>query len=426
MSTSSLVADAGHRCILSADIVWRTRVRVSLRSLTILYVTYANLSGCKARPLPLKGHLELTRTICIFLSGIFILVPPLCAQLPVAKVVESANRFLALLTDGQRQKVMFAFDDEQQRARWSNFPTGMVPRAGINFREMTEPQRAAVLDLLGTVLSPMGLEKVNQIRMADDDFKVNGSRNGPGGRGRPGGNAGPPPGQNGPPGGKRGPGGGGGDLFGSDLYYISFLGKPSASAPWMLQFGGHHLALNITISGSNGVMTPSLTGAQPATFTANGKNVRPLGRESDKALALLRSLDDTQRKQAILTYRVPDLVLGPGQDGKKISPEGLKVSQMNERQRAMLLDVVAEWVDIMNTGSAAERLAQIKAELNETWFAWSGETDFRAGENITAYYRIQGPHLVIEYAPQNGDPTNHVHTIYRDPTNDYGRALAKR
>jgi hypothetical protein len=31
--------------------------------------------------------------------------------------------------------------------------------------------------------------------------------------------------------------------------------------------------------------------------------------------------------------------------------------------------------------------------------------------------------VVIEYAPQplGGDPTLHVHTIYRDPTNDYGR-----
>jgi hypothetical protein len=35
----------------------------------------------------------------------------------------------------------------------------------------------------------------------------------------------------------------------------------------MLQFGGHHLALNITIDGDKGVLTPTLTGAQPAKFT---------------------------------------------------------------------------------------------------------------------------------------------------------------
>ena len=101
-------------------------------------------------------------------------------------------------------------------------------------------------------------------------------------------------------------------MFGQDLYYISFLGQPSNTKPWMLQFGGHHLALNITIVGKNGVMTPTLTGAQPATFKLNNQTIRPLGRESDKALALVQSLDAKQREQAVLNYRVADLVLGPG------------------------------------------------------------------------------------------------------------------
>jgi hypothetical protein len=214
-------------------------------------------------------------------------------------------------------------------------------------------------------------------------------------------------------------------MFGSDLYYISFLGTPSTANPWMLQFGGHHLALNITIAGSKGVLTPTLTGAQPATFKLDGKTIRPIGRESDKALALLQSLDDKQRKQAILSYTVADLVLGPGQDGKKIAPEGLKASAMNEKQQATLLDLIAEWAGIMNDSSAAPRMAEIKADLSETWFAWSGATAGEAGTNITAYYRIQGPHLIIEYAPQRDEPTNHVHTMYRDPTNDYGSGLAK-
>lgn len=348
--------------------------------------------------------------------------------------MQAADKFLALLNDEQQQKVTYAFDDEQQRARWSNFPTPVVPRGGINLKQMTPQQRAALMELLATVLSPMGLEKVNQIRMADDDFKVNGSRNGPQGRGPGrgprGGNDGPPPGQNGPPQQDAGRGGPGGrqptnrdDLFGGDLYYVSFLGKPSRTDPWMLQFGGHHLALNITIALNKGVMTPSLTGAQPATFTLDGKTIRPVGRESDKGLALLQSLSEAQRRQAILAYRVADLVLGPGQDGKKIEPEGLKVSQMNEKQREMLLDLIAEWTNIMSQGAAAARMAELKADLSETWFAWSGLTDFAPGANITAYYRIQGPHLVIEYAPQNDEPNNHVHTIYRDPTNDYGRQL---
>jgi hypothetical protein len=217
-------------------------------------------------------------------------------------------------------------------------------------------------------------------------------------------------------------------MFGKDLYYISILGKPSEKDPWMLQFGGHHLALNITIVGEHGVLTPSLTGAQPALYTVNGKTVRPLGQESDKAIALLNALDDAQRKQAILNYRVADLVLGPGQDGKTILPEGLKASAMNDKQRAMLLDVIAEWTGIVHESAAATRMAEIKAALNETWFAWSGPTTVQPGRNITAYYRIQGPKLVIEYAPQRlgGDLSMHVHTMYRDPTNDYGRGLTAK
>jgi hypothetical protein len=352
-----------------------------------------------------------------------------------ADIVHAANTFLSSLSTEQRQKVLYAFDDAKQRVRWSNFPTGFVPRGGISLKQMSAPQRDAAMKLLATVLSPMGLEKVNEIREADDDFKANGSKRGPGGRGgRPPGPA--PGGQNGPPPQFGGPGGpdaigrrppfSSDDMFGSDLYFISFLGMPSTTHPWMLQFGGHHLALNITIAGNQGVLTPTLTGAQPATFKLNGKTIRPLGRESDKAHALLQSLDEKQRGQAVLPYTVADLVLGPGQDDKKIAPEGLKASEMNAAQRAMLLDLIAEWAGIINKSSADARMAQVKAELNETWFAWSGLTAGAAGSNITAYYRIQGPHLLIEYAPQHDEPTNHVHTIYRDPTNDYGRALVKQ
>ena len=361
------------------------------------------------------------------------------AQTTTAEVVNAADKFLATLSAEQRQKVSYAFDDEQQRARWSNLPTGFVPRGGISLKQMTPVQREAAIKLLATVLSPMGLQKVNEIREADDDFKANGSRRGPGGPGGPPPGGPPPNAQGGPsPGFGRpgGPGGGAGqggrpsfssdEMFGSNLYYISFLGKPSTTTPWILQFGGHHLALNITIAGSRGVLTPTLTGAQPATFSLDGKTVRPLGRESDKALALVQSLNDSQRKQAVLNYQVPDLVLGPGQDGKKIVPEGLKASTMTPQQQAMLLGIVAEWTDILNENAAAGRMAQITADLKETWFAWSGPTDGKAGSNITAYYRIQGPHLVIEYAPQHDEPANHVHTIYRDPTNDYGTGLTRQ
>ncbi|MGO9831601.1 MAG: DUF3500 domain-containing protein [Myxococcaceae bacterium] len=311
------------------------------------------------------------------------------------QVVTAANAFLLTLDAKQRESTLFAFDDEKQRARWSNLPVTLVRRAGVSLKELNAAQRSAALALISSALSRRGFEKVQAIMEGDEILKIAEENN---------------------------------PMFGKDLYYISILGTPSAKTPWMVQFGGHHLALNITIAGERGLLTPTLTGAQPALYTSNGKTVRPLGAESDKALALLTALDDSQRKQAILSFRLADLVLGPGQDGKTIQPEGLKASAMNERQRAMLLGLISEWTGILNEAGAAARMAELKADIEETWFAWSGPATASPGQNITAYYRIQGPHLVIEYAPQRlgGDPSMHVHTMYRDPTNDYGRGLGMK
>jgi hypothetical protein len=313
-----------------------------------------------------------------------------CAQSSLSvtsNIVASANAFLSSLDEGQRSKVLFEFNDTAQRTRWSNLPTTMVPRAGLKMGDLSGPQRKAAMGLLAATLSKRGYEKVLAIVEGDEVLRA--------------------------------AGGGQGSMFGRDQFYISILGKPSVKDPWMLQFGGHHLALNVTVVGPDGILTPSLTAAQPAKYTVDGKTVRPLGAENDKAFALVNALDAGQRKQAILNYKVADLVLGPGQDGKMIQPEGIKGSAMNASQQAMLLELVGEWAGIVNEQAAAVRMAELKANLSETWFAWSGPTT----NGMPAYYRIQGPTVVIEYAPQplGGDPTMHIHTIYRDPTNDYGK-----
>src|SRR5262249_43058670 len=188
--------------------------------------------------------------------------------------------------------------------------------------------------------------------------------------------------------------------------------------------GGHHLGLNITIVGEHGTLTPSHTGAQPAHYEIEGKTIRPLGHETDKAFALINSLDEAQRKQAILGFEMHDLVLGPGRDGQTIQPEGVKGSALNEKQQEMLLDLATEWTGMMYEAAAKAKKEEIKKNIAETWFAWSGPTE----EGAAAYFRIQGPTVIIEYAPQSlgGDPTKHIHTIYRDPTNDYGVKWWKR
>jgi Protein of unknown function (DUF3500) len=186
----------------------------------------------------------------------------------------------------------------------------------------------------------------------------------------------------------------------------------------MIQFGGHHLGLNITLVGARRTLAPSHTGAQPAIYEVAGKTIRPLGGEHDRAFALLNSLNDAQRKQAILGFQIRDLVLGPGRDGQMIQPEGIKGSALNDKQRQMLLDLAGEWIGIMHEAVAKTKMDEVKSNIGETWFAWSGPTE----NGSAAYFRIQGPTVFIEYAPQRlgGDPTKHIHTIYRDPTNDYG------
>lgn len=309
-------------------------------------------------------------------------------ETPTAKIVNAADAFIDTLTADQRKREVFAFTDDAQRRRWSNLPVTMVPRAGLSLADLIPGQRDAAMNLLKAALSAKGYQKVLEIMQGDEMLKT----------------------------------GGGNSMFGRDLYYISMLGTPSEKSPWMLQFGGHHLAINLTVDGAHGTLTPTLTGAQPSLYTWQGKTVRPLGEESDKGMAFLNSLTEDQRKKAILSFRVADLVLGPGEDGKTIVPEGLKGSAMTAKQKAALLDLIHAWAGIVHDAAAAARMKEIAAGIEDTWFSWSGPTTVEPGKNIAAYYRIQGPKVVIEYAPQrnNADPTIHVHTMYRDPTNDYG------
>jgi hypothetical protein len=306
--------------------------------------------------------------------------------------VASAQKVLSSLDEAGRAKIQFPFNSEQ-RTRWSNLPTGAFKREGVRLGDLTASQRAAVMALLETAYSASGYRKVTEIMRADDVFRE--TRGGRGGRG-------------------------GAVAFGSDEYYVAFVGMPSTTEPWILQFGGHHLAINMTFAGARATLAPTHTGAQPATFTLESRTVRPLGQESDRAFALIASLSPEQQKQAILPYAVSDLVLGPGQDGRTIQPEGVRVSTLSASQQATLMEIVREWAGIANDAYAAPRLAEIRGSLPQSYFAWSGPTT----PGSVAYFRIQGPSLVVEYAPQRD--VDHVHTIYRDPTNDYGAAYARK
>src|SRR4051794_22614503 len=100
------------------------------------------------------------------------------AQSATSRVVSAANKFLSTLDEKQRQSVLFAFDDQEQRARWSNFPTAMVPRRGLGLKDLNTAQRSAALALVSSVLSRRGYEKVEQIMGGDETLKIN-EGNGP-------------------------------------------------------------------------------------------------------------------------------------------------------------------------------------------------------------------------------------------------------
>lgn len=277
---------------------------------------------------------------------------------------------------------------------WSNYPASDVLRPGLPLGDMTEEQRAAAMALLQAALSPEGYAKVQQIIASDQALHEGGTNY----------------------------------ASGTDAYVLGIFGTPSEDGNWMMQFGAHHLGLNLVIRGGDGTLTPTMTGAQPAQYTdAEGNAVRVLADENDKAFALLDSLTEDQRAKAVLGYEVNDLVYGPGATSAPMMPEGLQGSDMTEEQQALMIDIISEWTGIVTEDWAAPRLDQLRADLDETWFAWSGPLTHEDGRNGSSYYRIQGPRLVIEFSPQGvgGDPTNHVHTVYRDPTNAYGLGTAQ-
>jgi hypothetical protein len=300
-------------------------------------------------------------------------------------IVTAANAFLATLSSSEQEAVLFDWTDTAQKQRWSNLPQGLYTRAGLMWGNLSDTQKNAWLAVMQATLSSEGYNRVIAQWNADDLLA-----------------------------------GGGGCCYGTQYYWIAIIGTPSTTTPWQWQWGGHHVTINATIAGANLALYPSFIGVQPGSYTSGSNTVRPLGDIIDEAFALVNSLDSTQKATAVLGSSPIDLVLGPGQDGKVIASEGLPAAQMTEAQKTAFLQIIGHYTGLANAEDAAARLAEIQATLSETYFAWYGPTT--AGS--AAYFRITGPKIVVEYAPQSmgGNAANHTHGIYRDPSNDYGAA----
>lgn len=301
-------------------------------------------------------------------------------------MADRAQRFLAGLNDDLRKQAALPFDSAE-KFRWTNVPP-RGPQGGVRLGDLNEKQLQQACDLLAAVLSPQGFLKVRGIPLADDRLLRNGRR-------RPG--------------------------FGAEDFWLAIFGDPSAKEPWALQFDGHHLALNLTFHGDQMSLSPSFIGTQPRGFKLGGQTIEPMLTKDEAALALLRSLSKAQQKEAIMGRKRGRLVAAAGRDGRVPEPVGVSAKGFTEKQTAALMAVIELYVGDLPKAQAGKRMAELKEQTDSMTFGWWGPAEDEGDFS----YRIQGPSLIIEYAGQDlgGDPHDHLHSMYRDPTNEYGKRI---
>jgi len=150
---------------------------------------------------------------------------------------------------------------------------------------------------------------------------------------------------------------------------------------------------------------------------------RALAAEEDLARALLGSLTDAQRQQAVLAPDAPDDVLTTNMRKAAIQDDkGVAYGDLTAEQRGLLLAVVEEYAGVQPKAVAAERIERLRrAGLDRIRFAWRGGV--KRGERH--YYRLQGPTFLIEYDNTQND-ANHIHAVWRDFEGDFGVDLLEQ
>lgn len=315
-----------------------------------------------------------------------------------APVREAAQAFLGVLTDEQRKSTTYPVDDDEWR-KWNN--VHRYARQGVSFKEMTEPQREKAFALLGAGLSAKGLEKTRSIMKLNETLAELTKRF---------------------------------DEYGDGLYHLTVMGEPSDTQPWGWQLDGHHLVVNYFILRDQVVMTPTFMGSEPVR-AESGKYAGTivLQPEQEKGLALAQSLTPEQRKTAILSAEKTrnNAQAQAFRDNLVLAYEGIRASALTPPQRQLLLDTIGEYVGNMREGHAKVRMAEVEKHLDETHFAWIGETS----EDAVFYYRIHSPVILIEFDHQTPvalegprvPGRRHIHTVVRTPNgNDYGKDLLRQ
>ena len=315
-----------------------------------------------------------------------------------APVRHAAEEFLAALTEEQRERTTYAVDDVEWR-RWDNIHR--APREGVRFGELDETRKEKAFALLGASLSARGLEKSRNVMKLNGHLAELVSKP---------------------------------EEYGEGLYYFTVMGEPSEASPWGWQLDGHHLAINYFVLGDQVVMTPVFMGSEPVVaLSGRYEGISVMQAEQNRGLSLMQALDDPQRKLALLDVEKTrgNALAQAYRDNLVLDYAGIPASRLDRGQRRLLLDLVEEYVGNMAEARARIRMKEVKAHLDETYFAWIGGT----GEDAVFYYRVHSPVILIEFDHQGptaleGPPVpsrRHVHSVVRTPNgNDYGKDLLRQ
>jgi len=332
------------------------------------------------------------------LPGLFQISPTGVSTEPVRMAAET---FIATLSGVQLARTMFPVDDVQWR-KWMN--QHYYARQGISFQEMTGEQRDAALGLLRASLSAKGFELTRNImRLNETVAEISGEHN----------------------------------FLGEGLYFVTILGRPSASEPWGWQLDGHHKIINYFVLGDQVVMTPHFLGSEPVHATSGKyKGLEILQQEQNDGLGMLASLSDAQRGKAILNFsKTGNNNLSEAfKDNIVLDYAGVRAADLESAARRRLADLVNLYVSNMDEGHARVKMDEVTRHLDDTWFAWIGGS----APGSVFYYRVHSPVILIEFdhqrpvflrdVPHPELPSlQHVHCVVRTPNgNDYGKDLLRQ
>lgn len=309
---------------------------------------------------------------------------------PAPAMRQAALAFLNGLNAEQRKTATYAFADEE-RFNWHFVPR---KRNGLPLRDMTDAQHQAALALLQTGLSAQGYGKVTSIFDLENVLIVAENQK-PDSRYRD-----------------------------PKQYAFTVFGDPAGRDPWAWRMEGHHCYLHFYMLGDRVVaMTPSFFGSNPGVVRIDvpqkGKEI--MKRETSLALALVNALDPGQLKKAVIADTVFREILTFNKRKALLEKqEGISFADLNAAQRTVFLDLLQTYLNTYHLTLANQQMDKLKqVGLDKIFFAWAGDRQPGYGPGRGQYYRIHGPTLLIEY-DNTQNQANHVHTVVRDLTNDFG------